>query len=354
VNTSPAPAAAPHDPHNMLGAVRGLPGQLGDAWAAHRGLTLPATHRGPRVVVAAGMGGSAIGADLAAGLLAARLRAPVVVVRDCVLPAWVGPDTLVVATSHSGNTDETLAAFAAAGAAGARRVAITTGGTLAETARMNDIPLVTMPPGGQPRAAVGSSLAAMLAVLAAASVLPDPSADVAAAMTAMRDQVASEAAAARLVEALAGRLVLVWAPEGMAAVARRWKGQLNENAKVMASWDTLPELNHNTVEGLRDLAGHNRQRCVVLLSGADAEEPHARRVELTAAVLAGRGVRHEVIHAPTGPRLAQGLALVQLGDLASVLLAFHYGVDPTAVPELARLKAALTGAGPADAPNAAR
>jgi glucose/mannose-6-phosphate isomerase len=150
---------------------------------------------------------------------------------------------------------------------------------------------------------------------------------------------------ARVVDTLRGRLPLVWAPEAMAGVARRWKTQLNENAKAGAAWETLPELHHNTVVGLEDAAGAGGDLAVVLLAGRGAAERTARRLALTEAVLAEGRLAATTVWAPPGGLFAQGLWLVQLGDLVSVRLAGAYGVDPTPVPQLDRLKARLAADG---------
>lgn len=332
------------DPQDMLGTARRLPDQLADAWANLGGLDLPSGGERPAAVVVAGMGGSAIAADLAAGLLTEKLLAPVVVWRNYGLPGWVTPATLVVVASHSGETEEALAAFAAAQAGGTPCVAITSGGRLRILATEAGVPVVPLPAGGQPRAGLGNALAALLAVLRCAAVIPDPAEEVAAAVALMRSAVAADGPhgpATAWADAVANRCALVCAPEGMAGVARRWKTQLNENAKVMAAWDTLPEMHHNTLVGLRDLSGLGEMLYVVLLAADALPAPLHRRVAYTQTFLRDLGVGHMLLNAPPGPSLAQGLWLVQQGDLLSVRLALRLGVDPTPVPELARLKAIL-------------
>ncbi len=300
----------------MLGAVLGLPQQLAQGWAAARELALPDGCCQPGRVLAAGMGGSAIAADLAAGLLADGLRAPVVVWRDYGLPGWVGPGTLVAAASHSGDTAETLTTFEAAAARGAARVAITTGGRLAVAARAAGVPLVQLPAGGQPRAALGRALGAMLGVLFAAQVVPDPGQELATATELMAAVTAADGAdgpAAQLAGRLVGRLPLIWAPERMAAVARRWKTQINENAKAAAAWDTLPELHHNTIEGLNDGAALGQQLHIVLLTAAGAPDHERHRLAVTLEVLDGARPRADGGHGTAGTDPGPGVGVAGAG-----------------------------------------
>lgn len=335
------------DPQDMLGAVRELPSQIASGWERARRIALPATHRRPSGVVIAGMGGSAIAGDLVAAIAARRLPVPLVVVRDFALPAWVGPDTLFIGSSFSGDTEETLAAWDDAGARGARRVAIASGGALLDRARADGAPLVPLPSRGQPRAALGHSLTRVLGVLWAADLVDDPGPSLATAATLMRALVASagegsdpavspSALATRLVD----RFPVLWATEDMAPVARRWRGQFNENAKTFAVDGSLPEVGHNTIEGLAAPAAVERLH-VVLLSGASADARLERRLEATAQVLADRGIAHTAVRAPGGGRLAEALWLVQFGDLASVYLAYRYGVDPSSIRTIERFKADL-------------
>ena len=176
------------DPAGMLEQIDGLPGQLAQAWELGQGLPLP-DMAGVRQVLIAGMGGSAIGADLVLAYASPLANLPMTVWRDYGLPGYVqGPDTLVIASSHSGDTEETLSAFAEAEVRGARRLALTTGGELAARAGNGGALLWTFEHRGQPRAAVGFSFGLLLAALARMGGLPDPRTEVLQAVVAMRVQ----------------------------------------------------------------------------------------------------------------------------------------------------------------------
>ena len=335
------------DPGDMAGAVAALPEQIEAAVVRLAGLSLPpGLADGIDAVAVLGMGGSAIAADLAAAMLAEELAVPMQVVRDEALPGWVGPRTLAIASSFSGGTVETMGAFRAAGGRRARRVAITTGGPLADLARAERVPVVGLPAGGQPRAALGDSLVSVLAVLRAAGLVADAGPPLAVATAEMRRLVAAWRdggdAPRALARSLAGRIPFVFAPTDLAPVARRWKGQINENAKMAAAWDVVPELAHNTVVGFEHPPGLPERVHVVSLTGPGTPAASARRLEAVGELLAERGLGHTVVRAPAGPRLAEALWLVQFGDLVSLELAFANGVDPTPVDAIARLKRALT------------
>jgi glucose/mannose-6-phosphate isomerase len=332
----------------MRSLAEGLPEQIERGWQRQGSLQLPFGRSDVHAVAVAGMGGSAIGADLVAAVLEDLLAVPLVTVRDSALPAWVDGRTLLVASSYSGNTEETLHAFEEADRRGARRVAVTSGGALAERAAGRGVPLVGLPAGLPPRAALGWSLTALSGVLRAAGLMADPTAALRSAARAMRrlvveEQSGGESRAGRVADLLVDRVPVIVAPEGLGAVARRWKTQLNENAKVTAAWDTLPELAHNSVEGYGAPAAVRNSTATVLLRGSGARG-HAGVVAVAVThALRGAGLPFVDVEAPPDTPAAEALWLLQLGDLVSLELAERNGVDPLPVAAIERLKAALAG-----------
>lgn len=337
------------DSLGMWSAVRGLPDQLDAALA----VAVPDGVAGtapPSSVVLMGMGGSGIAADAAAAVVSSRCAVPLTVSKQYECPAHVGPDTLVVAVSFSGNTEETLAAAAAATEAGARVVTVAAGGELARIARELDRPL--WPVDGSipmPRAAIGAMLVATLRVLWSSGVVPDLSSEVAAASTQLRDRLATLAGDPAPVDRTASRigrtLPLVYGGGALGEVAaRRWKGQFNENPKVPSWANAVPELTHNEVCGWAQHGDVTRQVFTLLLLRHDHEHPQvSRRMELV------REVCEEVVadvidvHARGDGALAQLLDLVLVGDLVSLRMAEQAGVDPGPVPVLDDIKARLAG-----------
>src|SRR2546430_5573911 len=171
------------DPEDMLGRIKELGMQTRDAWSIASRATLPPAYGDVRSITVAGMGGSAIGGDLAAALLADELKMPMSVHRDYGLPAYVGRDSLVIASSYSGNTEETLSAFEDARKRGAKVLVLTTGGKIAELGRASNFPVVTFSYKAQPRAALGYSLGLVLGVLTRLGFVRDLSDDIEAALS---------------------------------------------------------------------------------------------------------------------------------------------------------------------------
>jgi glucose/mannose-6-phosphate isomerase len=302
----------------------------------------------PGAVVVAGMGGSAIGGRLAAEVLQSRLRRPMALARGYELPGWTGPDTLVVLSSYSGSTEETLAAYDAAGAAGARRLVATTGGELAVRARRDGVPVIPVPGGFQPRAAVGYSTVVALEAAALAGAAPSLRDEIEGAAS-LLDALAAEwgpdgpqdGEAKSLARRLHGTVPVVMGAELAAPAAYRFKTQLNENAKVAAFASELPEANHNEVcawpaEGVPFAA--------VVLEDPEAHPRNAARATVTAELLQDAGVPVTRVRARGEGALERMLSLVLLGDLASLYVAVLRGVDPAQITMIERLKQELSAA----------
>ncbi|MBN1145774.1 MAG: bifunctional phosphoglucose/phosphomannose isomerase [Anaerolineales bacterium] len=341
------------DPQDMLSQINRLPEQLEAAFELGLGLEFP-DWAGIRQILVAGMGGSAIGADLAAAYAAPECRAPMVVHRDYGAPAWArGPETLAILCSHSGSTEETLSAFEAARQNNCRCLAITTGGKLAQIASETGVPVWRFEHAGQPRAAVGYSFGLLLAALACAGLLPDPAKELAGAVKAMRKQQANLRAetpaaqnpAKRIAGQLVGRWVTVIGSGILAPVARRWKGQISEIAKAWAQFEALPEANHNTLAGIlnpEELFAHS----ITLFLRAASNHPRNRlRSDLTRRAFMLEGLNGDFVDAQGETPLAQLWTCLHFGDYVSYYLAMAYGVDPTPVTAIESFKQELRTAG---------
>jgi glucose/mannose-6-phosphate isomerase len=301
-----------------------------------------------RNVVCSGMGGSAVAGDVLRSVFRDRLGVPVEVNRSSELPAHAGPHSLVVASSYSGNTSETLAAFREATKRGCRSIVITSGGTIADEAADAGVPVVRVPAGYQPRAAVGWLAFSALGALETAGLLPPLADDVAEAAEEIDARAAAcgpgvalaDNPAKRLAEAIGERVPVIWGAEGIgAAAAARWKTQCNENGKVPAWWSSMSELDHNEVVGWTDPFGPSH---TVIALRHEAEDPEiAARFPLSLQIAADAGAVTREIWATGRTALARLLSLVALGDFTSVYLGIRRGVDPTPVDVITRLKAAL-------------
>ncbi len=323
----------------MIDDVLGIPDQLRDAlWRIESARLKPAEAAGAMVC---GMGGSAIGADLAAAALGERLTRPLTTVRGYELPSWASAEWTVLCCSYSGNTEETLACFAAAGELGARRLVAATGGALVDGAREAGVPVIGLPGIFQPRAAVAYMFAVAAEVAALAGAAPRVHNEIEGAAAFLeRESEALQTRAAAVAAELEGTFPVVYGAGLTAPVARRWKTQVNENAKLPAFFSELPEADHNELCGWP--AGEGRL-AAVFLEDPDQHPRERRRFELTAAALAGDGAVAVRVEAAGETRVARLLWATMLGDLVSLELARARGVDPLPVEPIERFKEAMGG-----------
>ena len=330
----------------QLGDILGLPDQLRDAlWRVESAAIEP--RDAPGGLIVAGMGGSAIGGALARAALGDRASRPIMVVRGYALPAWTTPDTAVLCSSYSGNTEETLAVYEAAGALGARRIVATTGGRLADAARADTVPVIPLPGGFQPRVAVAYSLVIALEVagLCGAGERLHAEIDVAAAhaerlVELWGPDAADDSLAKELARNLHGTVAQVAGAGLTAPIAYRWKTQINENAKLPCFAGELPEIDHNEIEGWTGAAGLGRFSAV-FLDDSDLHPRIRQRIELTRGLIASHAAATYRIDSVGETRIERLVSLVLLGDLVSLYLAVVRGVDPTPVELLERLKGEL-------------
>jgi glucose/mannose-6-phosphate isomerase len=341
------------DTLNMLGEIDNLPDQLDDAYRLGMQHDLP-DWRDVRQVVIAGMGGSAIGADLLASYCASVAPLPVFVHRDYGLPLFArGAETLVICSSHSGNTEETLDAFEAARNADCRLIAVSTGGELAKRAQEHSIPVWTFEHSGQPRAAVGFSFGLLLAMFQRLGFIPDQKELLENAVASMKrsqqrlkaDVPAVKNPAKRYAGQLMGRWVTVVASDLLTAVARRWKGQINEVAKAAANVEFLPEADHNTLAGIMHPEEVLNPHTMTLFLRAPSDRPRNRlRSDLTRKVFMLEGMNTDFVDARGSTPLAHMWTMILFGDYMAYYLAMGYGVDPTPVQTLVEFKMAMAEA----------
>ena len=334
------------DVEGMLGHVAALPGQCRDAWSLTRNLELPVRHFRADKIVIVGMGGSAIGGDLAASVAAPKSPIPIAVRRSYDLPAYVDRQTLVIASSYSGNTEETLTAFRTARGRGCPLAAIATGGKLAELAAEWNMPLISFDYQSQPRAALGYMFVSLLGIFRAMGVVGRLEEEMDGALAFLEAEGAhlapgvpqAQNPAKQLAASLVGRLPVVIGAGPMEPVARRWKSQFNENSKGWSYFEAMPEMNHNAVSGIHCPAEIAELTTVLFLSNLGLHPRNRLRLELTQEVLEGQGVACQQIPIQGENRLAQILLAVQLGDFTSTYLALLNGTDPTAISDIVGLK----------------
>jgi len=341
------------DTQNMLGEINNLPDQLGFAYQLGLKHPLP-DWTDIRQVVIAGMGASAIGADLLVSYCASLAPLPVSVHRDYDLPLFArGTETLVICSSHSGNTEETLSAFEAARKAGCCIVVVCTGGELAKRAKENDIPLWTFDHARQASSAVGFSFGLLLALFQRLGFIPDQKEAVEDAVAAMKrsqqhfkaDVPAVKNPTKRYAGQLMGRWVTFMASGLLTAVARRWKGQINELAKAGANFEFIPEANHNTLAGTVNPQETLNAHSMTLFLRAASDHPRNRlRSDLTRKAFMLEGMNTDYVDARGNTPLAHMWSLILFGDYMAYYLAMGYGVDPTPNKVVAEFKQSMAEA----------
>lgn len=321
-----------------------LPRQLSEGLDAARGSRIDAN--GPVTgVVVVGMGGSGIAGGFLEVLAAEESEVRVETVRGPSLPRWVGPSSAVVLVSYSGGTWETLAAYEQAGSRGARRFVVASGGELAKRASADEVPIVTVPTGMPPRAAVGYLFGALLGLTD--PLFPRPSEErlhrIAPALSAYGDELARpNGPAARLANRIrTGRIEVVSGPF-LQPVARRWKNQFEENAKRRANVEVVPEALHNAVVGV-DAASRSdlRSSSVVVLGCESDREEIIRGLDYLGSLFVRRGAHRERVDLPGSDRLEILLRGVAFGDHLSLWVAANGGVDAESIDAISTMKRQL-------------
>ncbi len=338
------------DPSDMRERIRELPQQCLVAWQQALSFEVPRGYADVDRIVVLGMGGSAIGGDLLSSLCTLEAKAPPVsVCRDYNLPLSVNQRTLVIASSYSGMTEETLSAFSHAVATPAKKLVLTTGGELKRLAEQNRVPVFTIGYAAQPRAALAHSFLPLLGFCQKLGLVGDKSADVAAMARVLEELqptidercALSRNPAKQLATRLSGHAVVVYGAGFLSPVAERWKTQMNENGKAWAFYELFSELNHNAVVGYEfpaDLAG---RFFAVMLRSPLLHPRTLIRYNLTAEIVSQAKVSHETLDARGEKPLAQMMSLVLFGDWVSYYLAILNETDPTPVKVINYLKKQL-------------
>ncbi|MBL8048691.1 MAG: bifunctional phosphoglucose/phosphomannose isomerase [Chthonomonas sp.] len=336
------------DPKGMLDLFSKFPDQCAEALSIAQASPLPKWSAKPDNVIVAGMGGSAAGGDFVKALFDADGSIPMVVSRDYTLPNWVGPGTLMFATSYSGNTEETLSAYAQAKKAGANIIVVTGGGKLADLAAADGFPLIRIPGGQPPRTALGLLLLPVVVACEQLGLIPSQNYD--QLIQALRDRVSEwgmdvpfeRNEAKQLAQNLFGKLAVVYGlGNWQGLVAFRWKSQINENAKDMTFHHTFPELNHNEILGWVNCQNQGvKQWVLITIEDGTESAKIRRRREVSVELLKDRIELYPVV-AKGATLLEKMIGVAMLSDFVSTYLASLNGVDPEDITWLNYLKAEL-------------
>jgi len=337
------------DPSGMLKHLHNFPEQCQLAWQNTSKFELPRGYTDIKKAIILGMGGSAIGGDLISRLAFMENNIPVWVHREYNAPPFLDESTLLIASSYSGNTEETLSSFNESLKVPAKRLAITTGGKLKELADKEDIPVLVVDYQAPPRAAFPHSFISLLGIFQKLNLLGDKSADFYEAMgilskssTELGESIpVTFNPAKQLATRLQGHLAIIYGSGILSEVAARWKAQFNENSKSWASYDVFSELNHNAVVGYEFPPQMREHVFVVLLHSSLLHSRISIRYRLTAEILSEAGIGFEQAEARGVSTLAQMMSLILFGDYVSFYLAMLNGVDPSPVATIDYLKSRL-------------
>ncbi|MBM3790066.1 MAG: bifunctional phosphoglucose/phosphomannose isomerase [Acidobacteria bacterium] len=338
------------DPSSLHQLLVSLPDQLRTAAAMEIEQGGIASDEPPANVVVCGMGGSAIGGDVALSAIGEHLRVPLVVHRGYRLPPFAGPKTLVIASSYSGNTEETLSAYLDALRVGSRLACIASGGALAQHAREKRLPLCLIPGNLPPRAALGYSCVMILKLLESAGLTPGMAEDLqetievtsSLAQKLNRGVRTTDNRAKRLAASMHGRVSAIYSSDRLAAAAYRWRCQIEENAKNLALHHVLPEMNHNELVGWALPQAVLRKIAAVFLRDQDDHPQVQRRIEWTREYVSGKAAETVEVWSEGRSRLARVFSVIYWGDFVSLYLAYLNLVDPTPVAVIEALKQELT------------
>lgn len=340
------------DPGNMYNRIFDLPEQLADALKiAQRWQVNADDFRDIRNIILAGMGGSAIGGDLARTYLASILLIPFQVCRHYQLPEYVDDETLVIASSYSGNTEETISAVEDALKRKTMIAAISTGGLLGDICNLNQIPMVSIPEGLQPRAALGYSFIPLMMFFEKVGLIKNVAKEIDAVINSLQkwretyieDTSTEQNPAKNMALKLHGKIPIIYGgPTLTDAVAMRFKGQICENSKTLAFVNFFPEFNHNELVGWSNtIEKHKDNLVVVILRDAEDHAQIRNRMNIVKELIRKVDVEVIEIHSRGASRLERIFSLIQMADFSSYYLAVLNEVDPTPVEVIEELKLKL-------------
>ena len=337
------------DSKKMLEEINHLPEQLLNAWQIGQEMTLPILDD-IQLIVLSGMGGSAIGADLLASYCVSSISLPIIVHRNYGLPYCAsGKKTLLVCSSHSGNTEETLDSYKEGLQRNVSILAISTGGKLEELAVQSNRPHWSFTHNGQPRAAVGFSFGLLLSLFSRMGLLKDQSKYLQDTVQSLKEYQKELLAsvpvtknpAKRIAGQAIGRWIAIFGADHLEPVSRRWKTQINELAKAWAQFEFIPESNHNTLAGLVNDDTCLEKTLAIFLKGKYSHPRNLRRIQLTSETFMVAGLPIEVLDFGGENALEEMWRSLLFGDYLAFYLSMGYRVDPTPVERLDELKTAM-------------
>jgi|TARA_B110000116_G_scaffold67894_2_gene58518 glucose/mannose-6-phosphate isomerase len=338
------------DPSNMYKAIYDFPDQIREAVKIGESISLKNNYNNINNIVVAGMGGSAIGGDVTRLILQNQLNVPMYISRNYTLPNWVDNSTLVICSSYSGNTEESLASFKEAQIKKAKIIAISTGGILTKQVNELGLDIVTIPKGLQPRAALALSFVPMIYLFKSLKLIKTKTiVDLIGAINLIEtkreiyNKKINENPAYSLSKNIYKSLPVIYGEnESTAIIAVRWKGQLSENAKMLAYHNELPEMNHNEIVGWENNSDLINKISIIWLKDKNDHPRTTIRQTSTKEIIGNLAARHEIISVEGSTKVERYLNMIHLGDWVSFWCAILHGTDPTPVTKIDKLKEILS------------
>lgn len=340
-----------NDPSSMLSCIEELPDQIKDCWQKSKKIIIPAHYLKIKNIVILGMGGSAIGGDLAKSVVFRHSKVPISVLRDYEIPNFVDNNTLVIASSYSGNTEETISALEKSIKSNAKIIVITSGGTIERMSKKYNFPCYKIVYESQPRAAIGYSLTSIIAIMSKIGIIQIDDCQIEKIIYELREIYEKVNLTVPIKKNLAKELaikmhdhfVLIIGSGILTNVAVRYKTQINENAKQMAIYDSLPEMNHNTIVGLDFPDKINHKLFVLLIQSSYDHKRTKLRQQILIKLLTKKKIKFDTLMlAPSINELSEIFKMIYLGDYISYYMSVLNQVDPTPVEAIVYLKDKLS------------
>src|SRR3989338_4200813 len=341
------------DKSDTKGSIEQLAQQVQDVWTQAQTLKISAAYKTVQNIVVGGMGGSALGTHVIQTVFKDELQLPITIVPDYTLPAFVGKDTLFVASSYSGTTEETLNATKQALQRGAKVTGVTSGGELAALLQAANAPVLifvpTYNPSGQPRMALGYSIFGQIALLSQLGILGVTSTHVDQVLAAIAPShltagivVPEERNPAKLfADQFAKRIPIVTVAEHLEGVAHVFANQLNENAKTYSEYRVVPEINHHLIEGLQFPENRDDMLFFITVLSDLYQSGNRKRMLLTQEVLQKNGIEYQTLQLKSRTKLEQAFEFLTFGAYVTFYSAMLHRLDPAPIPIVDWFKAQL-------------